>query len=494
MIKTLKISFFLFAAIYFVSSCNDESYTTSSADRLTYSTDTITFDTIFTRVGSVTKLFKLYNFNKKPIKISSAYLKGGVSSNYRISIDGENNTEFRNLLIPSDDSLFVFVEVTLDPVNNNLPMVVEDAIVFNSNGNSDEIILESFGQDVHLFRGEVIESETWNNDKPYLIYNNLIVDEDNTLTIKPGVKVYLHYNSSLVVLGKLQVLGTFEEQVVFEGDRFDYGYDKSAGRWGTIVLMPGSEASIQYALIKNATAGLQVGQPNEDEEFARLELINTQIINSSWAGLLAFGSEINAYNCIIADAKNHGLVLFMGGKYNFYHTTVSLNGAYSVVANNIETYSRSSDGLGVALLNFYSPHYTYDENFLFKVETIPGDMVEANFYNSIIYGRNKSEFDTIDNQENLMNFYFDHCLVKNDTFNIEDSEHFNAIIENEDPMFINDSLLLGELDFRLDTLSPAKDAGSFDIVNQHSILQFDFEGKSRLADGKPDLGAIEREE
>lgn len=474
--------------------CNNEEYITDSNAGIQVSTDTVTFDTIFTTIGSVTKSFRIYNTHDKFIKIAEAYLAGGESSNYRISIDGENGRSFKNIVIAPGDSLWAFVEVTLDPVNSNLPLVVEDAIVINCNNSTTRIVLEAFGQDVHFYNGKVIETETWKNDKPYLIYRNLVIDEGHTLTIEKGARVYFHYNSSIVVYGSLQVNGTFEDQVIFEGDRFDYGYDKSAGRWGTIFFLPESEGKIEYGLIRNANAGLQVGYPNEDNETVKLELINTQIINSSWAGIIAFNATINAYNCIIGDSKYHGMLFFLGGKYNFYHCSISIIGAYSLLAGEIESYSRSSDGVAVGLLNFYYPFIYLDNNYYPFSKTIDGDMVEANFYNSIIFGRNKREFDTIDNKKGLMNFYLENCLVKSDSLDITNTLHCKHVILNQDPRFKNDSTIKGPLDYALDTLSPAKDVGSMEIINRIPILKSDYEGKSRIADGKPDLGAIERVE
>jgi hypothetical protein len=42
-----------------------------------------------------------------------------------------------------------------------------------------------------------------------------------------------------------------------------------------------------------------------------------------------------------------------------------------------------------------------------------------------------------------------------DSINIDDQEHYNALILNKDPYFMNDSDRF-HLDYRLDTLSPAK--------------------------------------
>ncbi|MBN2486734.1 MAG: hypothetical protein JXB34_12240 [Bacteroidales bacterium] len=484
-------------SLLFAGSCNDDSFSESINDRLTFSNDTITFDTVFTTVGSVTKGFKVYNFNRKHIRISRAYIKTGQASDFRLNIDGMPGKDFENIDIAPGDSIFVFVEVTLDPVNDNNPLLVDDAVVFLCNGNTDEIVLEAFGQDVHLYNGKIIESETWTNDKPYLILNSMAIDSGEVLTIEAGTKIYLHSNSSIIVWGKLQVNGTFESPVEFTGDRFDRGYGRSSGGWETIFIHPRSRDNvINYAIIKNSVRGIQVGQPEEPVRMPSLTLNNVCISNSSFSCIFAFGAEIVANNCIFADAGYYGLVFLLGGKYNINHSTVSIVGAFSVDAGLFERYSRDAGGACVALSNRYYPHYAFDNNYVFYEKTLYNDLAEANFTNSIFYGNRDLELITDNHAEASFNYFFDHCLLKQnaDSVDITDASHFRNIVLNEYPRFINDSIINGQFNFRLDTLSPAKDIGTLEILDKYPLLRYDFEGKLRTTDGKPDLGAFEREE
>lgn len=483
--------------LFGVQSCKDDEFSTSSSDKLAYSADTITFDTIFTTIGSVTKGFKVLNPNNKYIRINNAHLKNGANSNFRLNIDGMPGKEFENIDIAPNDSIFVFVEVTLDPVNDNNPVLVEDALVFSYNGNSDEIILEAIGQDVHLYKGVVIGSETWTNDKPYLILNSMAIDSGEVLTIEEGVKVYLHNSSSLIVWGNLTINGTFDNPVVFNGDRSDRGYDRSAGGWGTIFIHPRSRGNIfNYAVIKNAIAGLQVGQPDDNIRIPSVTLNNVIISNSSFSSIIAYAAEIEANNCIFADAQYYGLAFLLGGKYNINHSTISIVGSFRVDAGLFEEYRRDAGGACVAFSNRYYPYYTLDRNYIVYEKTLYNDLTEANFSNSVFYGNHKLELITDEHDDAAFNYFFDHCLIKQtaDSIDTSDATHFRSIILNEYPRFVNDSIISGEYNFRLDTLSPVKDKGSMDIIDRFPALQYDFEGKPRTADGKPDLGAFEREE
>ena len=86
------VAFFLMLSI---SSCKKETFNTSAA--LGFSDDTITFDTLFTTLGSTTKFFTLRNTTKQAIKISNISLGGGAASSYRMSVDGDNGASFKDV-------------------------------------------------------------------------------------------------------------------------------------------------------------------------------------------------------------------------------------------------------------------------------------------------------------------------------------------------------------------------------------------------------------
>jgi hypothetical protein len=47
-------------------------------------------------------------------------------------------------------------------------------------------------------------------------------------------------------------------------------------------------------------------------------------------------------------------------------------------------------------------------------------------------------------------------------------------------------------DYRLSENSPLRNRGNLSVTQQNPKVRFDLEGKNRLLDGKPDLGAFER--
>jgi hypothetical protein len=473
----------LTGSLFLISQCRPDASSDTDGN-LRFSTDTVTFDTVFTTIGSTTLNFKIYNRGKGPLRIRSISLAGGTNSFFRLNVDGVSAQEVSDVEVPPDDSLFVFVAVTIDPLNENNPLVVKDSVVFNVNGSLSDVKLIAYGQDVHLINGEILCTQEWTGDKPYLIYNSMAVDTGCTLTIDAGTSVYFHNNSSLIVWGRLLVNGTAEKPVLFRNDRLEHFYDVVAGQWGTIYIDPISTGNvINYAVIRNAIAGIQIGYPS-DYHVPELTLSNSIIENVSFTGIYAFGASLLCYNTVIADCAGSATALLRGGNYRFLHCTVSNNGVLgasrkepSVILSNV----------------FYNPEADESGNYVYVRRT--GDMERAEFINCILYGNVVHEFQFVHTASNLFSYRFDHCLVKasEDSMDTGDTEHFNALIFNTYPEFVNDSDRY-HTDYSLDTLSPAQNAGDPSLLELYPFLGSDRDGNPRNTDGKPDLGAYERNE
>ena len=125
--------------------CRKDVILTDPSAKLDFSNDTIIFDTVFTTVGSTTKRLKFYNNNKATVNISSIHLAGGSSSPFRLNVDGISGIEHSDIEIDAGDSLFAFVEVTLDPNNGTLPLIIEDSLIFMTNGNEQKVKLVVWG-------------------------------------------------------------------------------------------------------------------------------------------------------------------------------------------------------------------------------------------------------------------------------------------------------------------------------------------------------------
>ncbi|MFP4448945.1 MAG: right-handed parallel beta-helix repeat-containing protein [Bacteroidales bacterium] len=447
-----------------ILSCENEEYVSDSSATLEFSADTVTFDTVFTKIGSTTKRFTVKNPYNKNIVISSIELAGDKESDFRLNINGIKDTKVNDTEIKAKDSLFVFVEVTVDPTDSDNPMVIKDSVVFNTKQNRQDVKLIAWGQDVNLVDGEVLETQTWSDKKPYLIYNSALVDTGHTLTIEEGTRLHFHDNSGLFVAGTLIADGTYENPIIFEGDRLESYYENIPGQWTGIYMMPGSKNNyLNHTVIKNAIYGIWV-DTLASTTTPTLRLSNTKIEHMTSIGLNARGSWVKASNCLISDCGNHAVALTLGGHYEFYHSTI---------ANYWTTSTRSTPS--VLLNNYYIDGNDQVQN---------RDLEKASFVNSIIYGNQGNEigFDFKEGAES--NFTFDHSLVRiNPDFNTG-TDNFNAVIVNKDPEFVAPY----DFKYQLDSLSPAIDAGNPETGQEYP---YDILNNSRIEDEAPDIGAFE---
>ena len=85
--------------------------------------------------------------------------------------------------IPANDSIYVFVAVTVDPNIENNPFVMYDSVLFETNGNLQSVTLQAWGQNANFIYGEVIGTQTWTPEKPYVIIHSILVDSNQG---KPG--------------------------------------------------------------------------------------------------------------------------------------------------------------------------------------------------------------------------------------------------------------------------------------------------------------------
>ncbi|MCG6185922.1 right-handed parallel beta-helix repeat-containing protein [Maribellus maritimus] len=470
----LQILLVVLLAVSFFA-CEDEKYLNSPDAQLQFSADTVAFDTIFTTIGSTTRRFTVYNPYEENVLISRIRLAGGDFSSFRLNINGIAANEAYEVEVPARDSIFVFVEVTIDPNGQNLPMVVEDSIEFTTNTNIQGINLVAYGQDFRLIKGETIETTTWNAEKPYLIYDYAYVDSTSTLTIEPGTKVYFHDGAGLYVKGTIVADGTVQNPIAFQADRLEDSYKNIPDQWSGIILFSGSHDNVfNFTTIKNANIGLQVGTI-EDEGFASVHLSNSRIENMAYAGIFALKSKIYGYNDVIANCGYYAVALLIGGEYEFYNSTI---------ANYWGNYSRKSRSTSSLVVSNVLKVSNSDGSSKLYL----GDLNKATFGNSIIYGNNLNELELGKNEEKQFNFLFDHCIIQvPDTFNVSNKDHYKNVYRGDafDPLFVDP---YEDYDYSLDSLSPARDIGSVEIANMFPV---DILDKDRFSDDAPDLGAFE---
>lgn len=471
--KILLLSVLTFSIVLLFNCRPERVYIEDRDARLVFTEDTIFFDTIFTTVGTITRSFRVHNPHDRFIKIDEVELAGGENSMFRINVDGAPGISYNGLEIAPHDSMYVFVEATLDSNNSPDILRIQDSITFRVNDNLQDVDLVAWGQDVIIFRDSIFEeSVTFTNEKPYLIVGAILIDTLQTLTMEPGVTVYMHRDSWILVSGTLKMLGSLEEPITIQGDRLEMLYEDIPGQWGGIYCFAGSFGNeIHHSRIINGTVGLvadSVVVPSEPNVY----ITNTEINQMSHDGILARGTTLIAENLVIGDCGNSCMELLYEGSYSFTHCTFA-----NYWRNGFS--NRNTPAL------FMANYFAYeDNNGVVQVEA--RDIEEASFKNCIIYGDRPHELVISYHQDGVFNYSFDYCLTRidRDEFNFLEDDNFKSITNNTDPLF--DSL---RVSYELDTLSPAIDMGLMD----HAInLPYDKKGDNRLEDGAPDLGAYER--
>ena len=472
------ITLFLFAS----QACKKEhQINPDSKLKLSFSADTVLFDTVFTSLGSATHQLRIYNNHADDLKISSIRLLGGESSPYRINLDGENATEFYDKIIPANDSLFSFLRVTINPNDLNTPFVVEDELEFITNGNTQTIKLLAWGQNANYIVGDKVtgsiagkykivadslQTTVWTPERPYVIYGYALINSYGTLRIEAGTKVYCHQGSGIFAWsdGQLIIDGTAEAPVIIQGDRLEAYYNDTPGQWDQIMLMDGragADHRISHAIIRNGFIGINCQSALKVTECA-LRIDNTIIENQSAYGLYSILYPVEAKNFVIANCGTTNFWAF-GGDYRLLHGTIA----------NYWNGNEHKDNIGMQLLN-YATDSQSGELFYYPIN------IEMS--NCIVYGTQEDEFKTSFSPEVDSTFLLDHCLIKTGKYT-GNMAGFSHCLFNYDPFFAD----IRNNDLHIDSIaSPVIGTGNPIIANE---LPYDLDGVNRL--GAPDMGAYQ---
>ncbi len=499
-----------------LSSCRKDFSTKPSTGNLDFSKDTVYLDTIFSGISSSTYTLKVYNRSSEDIHIPSIRLGEGEDSGYRLNVDGIPGRSFEDVNILAKDSIFVFIETTLD--TEDIPSILyEDQILFDEGDREQKVQLVSLVKDAYflypdkdisgeietlVFNGEDTEIQgrylnenhpengnefVFTNEKPYIIYGYMMVgtpdNQAKTLIMEAGAQVHFHANSglyvapncSLHILGERNVEGQPETEVIIQGDRLEPEYENIPGQWGTINLLTGSIHNIiEYATIKNGTIGLIV-QGISSSTTPTLEIKNSKIFNHLSFGMVAVHSFIEAKNLASNNCGSSGFAGMYGGAYNFTHCSFA----------NSWSGARSTPNI-----------WLIDSNKYLKNEDDPLEYLDlyfANFTNCIMDGNGniEMEFDR-EGTDNEFNFKFTNNLIRfndinniyadNPLYDFENTDLYANNIFNGEPDFKD--LLLNEL-----VIGENSDANANADTTGTAVVPLDITGKTRA--NPADIGAYE---
>ena len=440
--KSLLILFFL--TIITLISCRNDFTFEPNTGGLEFSKQTVYLDTVFTNIGSSTYRLKVYNRSNKDVFIPQVNLQKGLSSKFRMQIDGRtgNGKTFENVEILAKDSLFIFIETTADVASANpttllytdkiefhnivsapqtvdLVTLVQDAyfIYPQRTGSAGSYTFENINLGVdanstpinyigsNLSHTDGVNGDELHltNSKPYVIYGYALVPNNETLIVDAGAKVYFHANSGIIVprTGSIQINGTnppasnllsLVNEVTFEGDRLEPDFEDVPGQWGAIVSYSETNNNlINHLTLKNATVGI-LTQPRliSDNYAPKMTITNSKIFNCSNIGILARNSTLDGKNVVTNYCGESSLACTLGGNYNFTHCTFNNNW-------------NSSRQVSVLLNNYINTSPT---------TVVVNPLSSANFNNCIIYGSNQVELLLDKKAAAGFNYKFTNCLIK----------------------------------------------------------------------------------
>lgn len=406
-ILLLALAGIAFGATWLGSSSCKKTSLLDSGGEVRFSTDTLSFDTVFTALGSSTQIVKIFNNQSQKIVLSSVRLNGGSASFFNLNVDGRGGKSANDIEIAANDSIYVFATVKVDPTDANTPFIIEDKLIATLNGKDFSIPVIAYGQNAHYITDSLLKTQTWLTDKPYVIFGVALVDRDNTLTIPAGCRVYMHANARLFVDGTLNAEGTKDSNIIFQGDRLDRAYFGNVGypgEWGGIYFTQHSKASImRHVILRNGGNGaqgvipalIQLAPDSFKTQTSPPQLTMDKVIleNSLGYGLLSFAGTLKAENCLIHTCGASALAIFQGGDYQLNYCTITTYGNARV---------SHTDNPVAVLLNYY---ITPDKIL------IPGTL-SASLNNCVIAGSLTNEFIADSTADAPASLTLKNCVLK----------------------------------------------------------------------------------
>jgi hypothetical protein len=470
-----NLHYILLLSAFFVgliSACKpDEEFTNDPSVKLAFSSDTIYFDTLFTQLAngelkpiSVTKQLRVINTSKNAIR-TNIKLSGKYANIFRLNIDGEVTNQKYGKEILGKDSIIIFLQCYIDTNGNSLedlPFIVADQLLFETNGNTQDVDLVGWGQNANYLHNTSLNcnngSLVWTSQRPIVIYDSILVPEGCTLTITAGTRIHSYNKSCILVAGTLIVDGTPDNPVIFEGTRLDGEGKDYSGQWIGIRFLPRSVNNhIRGAIIRNGFIGIEVDSLSANAN-PNLRLEQTKIYNMQAAGVVGYSSNILAINNEITNCGQFGFFGALGGNYLLLHNTIA---SYNT------NFNRQNP-----LVVFDNSPYKNEAGAVVATFPLAFEMV-----NNIVEGSLEEEFliNNVSNGGAITNAVLQNNMLrtKNTSFNV------NGNILNKNPLFENFS----NKDYRVKKESPAKKAGF------NAGLAFDFKNEPRS--DTPTIGCYE---
>ena len=315
-----RLFFFIAMIAVLMTACTDnDSFSSSTGNRLSFSEDTIRFDTLFSTIPSATQTFWVRNQSDDGIRIRTARLERSNQSGYRVNVDGTYldpvGSDFE---VRKGDSILVFVEITTHETHSMEPQLVEDNLIFTlESGAEQRVNLQTYSWDAQKIADLIVKQDTViESSAPILVFGQGIrVEEGATLTLR-NTEFYFHDGAGIEAHGNV-----IAENCLFRGDRLDrmfsyLPYDRVSGQWRGISLLSVNAGNVFVDCeIRNAVDAIICDSTS-------LYLYNSVIHNSSGEGLSARHSTLFVDYCQFTNTFGDCLGLY-GCEATIQHSTLA---------------------------------------------------------------------------------------------------------------------------------------------------------------------------
>jgi len=438
--------------------CIDDSFSSSAADQPTFSTDTLRMGVIFTDEPSTTHRFTVYNRADKAITIGSIALRGDNAGLFRLNVDGMSGRDFSGVEIRAKDSIYVFVAATLPPNGQTVPVNVDAKLDFVTLGETRTVVLSAQGRDVERLHAVTLTADTrLTADRPYQVFDSLVVAPGVTLTVDPGAELLFHDGAYMAVRGSLKAIGEPGREITLAGDRTgnvvaDISFDLMSRQWaGLFFTSTSTDNELSYACVRNTWQGVTVDR-------APLRMVNSRLRNSGGHVLEAIHADISAYGCELAEAAA-GVALLHGGRHTLNHCTLANYYLFAAISGPLVTFAHYKEG-----------DESTDDSGL--------PLLRADLTNCILYGMGT---ELSDGKLDGTAITLRRCLLRSEG---SDDDNFAACLWDTDPMYrtVREDYIF---DYRLLPESPAIGAADPALTAPEAATDRYGLGRGQA----PDLGA-----
>ncbi len=441
-----RIFYFLLILSALVACEDDDSFSSSAGLTLTFQSDTLKMDTVFSRNASSTYSFWVHNQNSKGLRLSSVRLAKGNQTGFRVNVDGSyldnsNGSIVNDLEIRRKDSILVFVELTPADTRQQEPRLVEDDLVFSlESGTVQKVNLRAWAWDAERWDHRTfLRDTTITATRPVIVYGPLTVADGVTLTLK-NTTIYFHDQAGIDVYGTL-----ITDSCLMRGDRLDrmfsyLPYDRVSGQWGGLHFFGASTRNVltdteirntgDYAILCDSAAF------NADE--LRLDLLRCIIHNGEGMGVVSSNANIRLQACQISNMADD-CVAIEGGQALIHRCTLAQfypfegdRGAALLFTNTMPLRGLLCDSSIIT---------GYDSDVVMGIRTDTAQVFEYQFMHALLRTPKVETADSV---------RFSDIIWESPNDSIQGTRHFRLIDEEN---FI--------YDFHLDSLSTAKGLGCY---------------------------------